>query len=709
MTPRARTWILLLLAACWSLPRAAARLDPADPRLAGGARAQADGVPTTWLGLPPSPWDDADRKGRVASALGYESWAPDPTRDPDSSGYDARHVSLEVEPLFAIEGLAGRVTWWLTITDPAIASLDFDLTQPMNVTMALIEDEPAAFVHENDRLRLMLPYSMQAGQIVRAMVEYSGVPELGFLWGFDYREHDGVPIVFTNCEPIAARTWWPCKDRPDDKFTADLSFIVPDTMIATSNGLLVETRALPGNRSMYVWRETNPITTYLVSLTATNFTEFAGTYTSLDGTRRMPLTYYAYPEHLPEAMSRWAFTPEAIGCFAGLFGEYPFLNEKYGMVEYPWAGAMEHQTLTSMGDYFQVTPDPTDWVVVHELAHQWWGDLVTCGTWRDIWLNEGFATYCEALWAESRGGPDSLRAAMLAKYADHFPGACYDPTFLFNATVYRKGAWVLHMLRHVIGDEDFFAALRLYAQRFAYGNAVTEDLRAVFEEVSGQPLDWFFAEWVYGIGQPSYRVRWNPVGSTPGDSTFVLIEIGQSTTGPECFKMPLDAVFSLQGGSEFATVLLDSLAQQEFLVRVPGRPVDLAVDPGRWVLGKVLFVAGPMSVEDHPPAPRSGMRLGAARPNPTRGETWIPVELAGGGLGIATSPDLAPAVLITDATGRLIRRLAVRELAEGRGLAHWDGRGESGDPAPAGVYFARPAATALETPAESRVRILRIH
>ncbi len=680
MNRAARTGLLLFAVVVLS-PPAGARLDPADARLPG---------------------DDADRKGAIAAALGWDAWAPRENWDPDSSGYDALHVDLEVEPQFAIEGLAGDVAWELEITDPAIIALDFDLTSSLDVALALVDDEPAPFVHADDRLRLTLPYPVQAGQIVQARVVYSGVPELGFLWGFDYREHDGVPIVFTNCEPIAARTWWPCKDRPDDKFTADLSFIVPDTMIAASNGVLIERRPLAGNRMRYAWREMHPITTYLVSLTATNFVEFADTYTALDGVTQMPLAHFAYPEHLGAAMTRWAFTPQAIHHLATLFGEYPFLDEKYGMVEYPWAGAMEHQTLTSMGDYFQVSPDPTDWVIVHELAHQWWGDLVTCGTWRDIWLNEGFATYCEALWAEAQGGPDSLRAIMLAKYSDHFPGSCYDPTFLFNSTVYRKGAWVMHMLRHVAGDEDFFAALRLYAARYAYGNAVTEDLQAVFEEVVGSPLDWFFGQWVYGAGQPSYRVRWNPLATPAADSSLVLIDVWQSTTGPTHFKMPLDAVFALEGGGEFATVLWDSLPEQQFVVAVPGAVADLEIDPMNWVLGRVLFVAGPMAVDERPQEARSGLRLGAPRPNPTRGETWIPFEPAG---------ELqAPGLRVVDALGRVVRRLPSQSPAASRssypGLVHWDGRDEGGTPAPAGIYFVGPDADGLCATGETLARIV---
>ncbi len=698
MMARARVGLVLWLAVVLGAVRAPARLEPTDPRLPG--------LPAAWHGLPISPWDDADRKGAAATALGWDAWAPREFWDPDSSGYDAAHVSLEVEPLFAIEGLIGRAAWSLEITDPAIQSLDFDLASSLTVTAASIDGEAAGFAHEQDRLRLLLPNPLPAGHLARATIAYHGVPELGFLWGFDFREHDGVPIVFTNCEPIAARTWWPCKDRPDDKFTAELSFIVPDTMIAASNGTLIDTRPLAHGRMRYTWREAYPITTYLVSLTATNFVEFADSYLALDGVTQMPLAHFAYPEHLAEAMSRWAFTPQAITHLAGLFGEYPFLNEKYGMVEYPWAGAMEHQTLTSMGDYFQVTPASTDWVIVHELAHQWWGDLVTCGTWRDIWLNEGFATYCEALWAEAQGGPDSLRAVMLAKSSDHFPGSCYDPDFIFNSTVYRKGAWVLHMLRHVMGDQDFFAALRLYAERFAYGNAVTEDLRGVCEEAFGQPLEWFFRQWVYGTGQPRYRARWDPIAATPGDSTLVAITIWQSTTGPDYFKMPLDARFALAGGGAFSTVLWDSLPEQQFIVAVPGRPLDLAIDPDRWVLGKVLFVAGPMSVEDDAAARGPRPRLGAPRPNPSRGETWIPIELARDPSRALPTGGVTVHVRIADAQGRTIRRLAAGSLAEGRSLVRWDGRDDGGRPVAAGVYSARLEASASSISTGAHVRIL---
>jgi aminopeptidase N len=585
------------------------------------------------------------------------------------------------------------------VTGPPPAVLVFDFSDALPVLWASIDGVPAAFTQADDLLRLRFPAPPAPGDTLEASIAYRGRPEPGFLVGLRFSHHEGVSVVYTNCEPIAARTWWPCKDRPDDKFTADLRFIVPDTLIAASNGTLRETLELPGARRLFHWEERYPIATYLVSLVATDFATFSDTYVAADG-REMPLTYYAFPEDLPRAMQDWAFTPRAIAALAGIFGEYPFLDEKYGMAQFPWAGAMEHQTLTSMGTYFLRLPEPADWVVVHELAHQWWGDLVTCGTWRDIWLNEGFATYAEALWAEHLAGPDSLRAVMQSKKSDHFHGACYDPDFIFNATVYRKGAWALHMLRRVVGNETFFAALRRYAADHAYGAAVTEDLKRAFESQWGHDLDWFFAEWIYGEGQPRYRVRWEPVAAEAPAGARARIEIVQESTGPDLFKMPLDALFLLRGGGEFRTVLWDSLAEQVFTVEVPAMPESLAIDPDGWVLGEVLYVAEPGATGEPSASHRAGLALGAAAPNPSSASFRIPLR--------CEAPPTSGAWLsICDAAGRLVRRLGPSPAAGGGWAFVWDGRDARGREAPAGIYLGR-LETAAPAARVDRVRILRM-
>ncbi len=678
---------------------------------AHASRQHGDAPQGDWDGLAHARLEPPFFKAQWAREHGWGAWAPRDNWDPDSTGYDALHVDLLVEPLIAEEAIDGRVAWTVLITEAEVTSLRFDFLENLEITAATIGGLPVPFTRGNEQLALHLPACPSPGDTIRAEIAYNGQPELGFIWGFDFRYHNGVPIAYTNCEPLASHTWWPCKDRPDDKFTADLSFIVPDTLIAVSNGILVETLTLEGNRTLYHWRERYPITPYLVSLVATNFATFEDTYVGLTGTE-MPLTYYAYPEDLERAMQDWAFTPQAITFFAQTFGEYPFIDEKYGMAEYPWSGAMEHQTVTSMGAYFLQLPEASDWVVVHELAHQWWGDWVTCGTWRDIWLNEGFAVYCEALWAEHLGGPDSLRSVMMKKASDHFPGSVYDPNFIFNSTVYRKGAWVLHMLRGVMGDEAFFEALRIYGSRHAYDSAVTEDLQAVLEEVYGQPLDWFFEPWVYGEGQPRYRVVWDILAYSITGPCTVLIDINQETTGPDYFKMPLDARFVLEGGEEFWTVLWDSLPDQQFLVTVPAVPESLQIDPLDWVLGPVLFVAGPGSASvdgsDHFGEPMGlDVTLGAPRPNPMHLLTAIPVRLSpSAAVDPTTSPDCLE-LGIYDATGRLVRLLEITPGPSPEcGLFLWDGQSARGDRAGAGVYFVRLRGAGLLTPQAQSKRLL---
>jgi hypothetical protein len=642
---------------------------------------------------------------KEAWARAHQGAGGEPARDSglDRNGYDALHVDLTVEPHIAETSIDGRARWRLAILDPPPDAIVFDCRDNLEVLAASLDGLPVVFTHEQDRLRLVPPASLGPGDTLEAAIEYRGHIGPGHQFGFKFSDHDGIPVVYTHCEPNDAPTWWPCKDRPDDKFTADLRFIVPDTLIAASNGLLAEVQDLPEGRRLYRWVERYPITTYLVSLVATDFATFEDTYTASDG-RTMPLTYFAFPPDLPRAMQDWAFTPQAIAALAERFGEYPFLDEKYGMAEFPWSGGMEHQTLTSMGRYFLHLPEPADWVVVHELAHQWWGDWVTCGTWRDIWLNEGFATYCEALWAEHLGGPDSLRASMRAKRADRFSGACYDPTFLFNSTVYRKGAWVLHMLRHVVGDAAFFGALRQYGADHAYGSAVTADLQRAFEEAWGGDLDWFFGPWVFGEGQPRYRVYWEPIDGDATGATRVRVEIGQETTGPEYFTMPLDARFWLADGTVFDTVLWDSLSLQQFTVALPAPPESLAIDPDEWVLGKVWFVAEPSAIAEADAtfgAPR--ILLGAPTPNPSASLALVPLRFH----GMTRVEAARVALVIFDAAGRSVRRLPPKEAADGRLVFAWDGRDRSGREIPPGVYFARLGA-GRGAPAGASVRILRV-
>ncbi len=630
--------------------------------------------------------------------------------DPRYALYDLRHVDLRIALHFDDQSIAGSAAFDIVSAQAGVDTILLDLVDTLRVTQVLFESRPIPFVHRDRLLVLNLDRPLALGQQARLEVSYEGTPvrdgPQGLLFEFHpgHGHPDSAPVASTLSEPNSAPAWWPCKDIPWDKYTIDTWLTVPDSMKAASNGRLVDVVPAPDGRAVWHWQESYPIATYLVSLAVTNYVAWSDTYVSpLDG-RTMPVLYYAYPEDEAGARTGWARTPEMIATFASIFGEYPFIGEKYGMAEFGWGGAMENQTMTSFGGYllgYEV--EGTERIVAHELAHQWWGDLISPATWDDIWLNEGFATYSEAIWKEHLGG----RAAYLAhmRYLERdeasYPGTVYDPDDTFNTTVYYKGAWVLHMLRHVLGDEAFFRGMNEYRSEFAYGVATTAQFRAVMERASGLDLGAFFDSWVYRTGRPSYEVVWS-WSSWDAGPALLNVEIRQTQAAP-VFQMPLDLVLTY-GGAPPETLTVDSGSRnQKFSFLLSRIPQDLALDPEGWVLKNVRYVRGPTG-SDEPPLAQVP-HLAPAWPNPSAG----PVHLLL--LGPA-SPDgatpgtlrAAPEVWIADAAGRKVARLAAAAGAVPGAVPYlWDGRTGAGSPAPLGVYWA--VAPDAHVPPQKIVRV----
>jgi aminopeptidase N len=308
------------------------------------------------------------------------------------------------------------------------------------------------------------------------------------------------------------------------------------------------------------------------------------------------------------------------------FGPYPF--DKYGMtVVVPFAfGGMEHQTLTTM--HRMLKTDTA--VVVHELAHQWWGDLVTCGAWEDIWLNEGFASYSEALWEESRGGVARLDAYLNTAFDEFnnasWEGAIYAPEAqgydLFCSAVYTKAAWVMHTLRGVLGDSLFFRSLLAYRARFAEGNATTEEFRGVVDSVAGRDLRWFFQQWIYGRGWPEYACGWN----WRSDTLRVTIAQEQRADFWPVFVMPIQLRVSSARGDTVLTVL-NSLRTQEFVLPLDRPPDSLSFDPFNRILKRLT---GPVRGSRVDPVARSFV-LEQNYPNPFNPVTVIRFEVPSAG------------------------------------------------------------------------------
>jgi len=301
--------------------------------------------------------------------------------------------------------------------------------------------------------------------------------------------------------------------------------------------------------------------------------------------------------------------PSMLAAYQPIYGLYPWVNEKYGVYQFPFSGGMEHQTNTGQGVF-------DEYVTAHELGHQWWGDNVTCRTWNDIWLNEGFATYTEALWSERKPGSAGL-PALFSAMASRKPNNsaiggtvyCDDVTNLnriFDGNLtYNKGAWVLHMVRKVLGDATFFNCLAVYRATFERGAATTDDFIAVCESVSGRDLHWFFNKWVYSPGWPSYEYAYQ--ATTINNKFYVRLYLRQSqNTTYGTFTMPIDLRMNRSGGSSTVTLWNDAITEY-YVIPVTAPVVSVVLDEFNWILNgsktAVAYVPGPPKIVEMYPTP----------------------------------------------------------------------------------------------------------
>lgn len=499
--------------------------------------------------------------------------------------FDAIYYGLDLKINVSTEIIYGAVTMQAKSKVTNLNTVALDLYDNMTVDSIKMETTNLSYTHSADLINITLDRTYTLDESFLLTVYYHGHPVEGGFQAFDFSYHGSpsMPIISSLSEPYFARTWWPCKDHPSDKAdSADINVTIPSNLIVASNGVLKTVIDNGDGTKTYKWHESYPITTYLVSVAITNYQIFSDYY-HYSPTDSMEVRYFVYPEYYSEAVANYGITVGAIEFFAQTFGEYPFVTEKYGMAHFPWGGGMEHQTCTSLLYSWY-----DSYVIVHELSHQWWGDYITCGSWHHIWLNEGFATYCEALYYEHLYGTSYYHSYMNnLEYAGG--GTIYvqdttDVYEIFSGLVYDKGGWVLHMLRHVVGDSDFFEILRSYYAdpRFANKSALTEDFQEVCESVSGMDLDWFFQEWIYGTYRPNYRVSW--MYENLGGAYRVYLHIDQiQTTPPQIFTMPIDVtITTAQSNTTF--VVFNNQRSQDFQFDLSSQPTALALDKDKWIL-----------------------------------------------------------------------------------------------------------------------------
>ena len=493
----------------------------------------------------------------------------------NQDAWDARTYDLALTFTPASSNVAGTVTMRATVTNGPITSVDLDLSAVLVVDGVSAAGAASTFGRSGDLVTVNLPRAYATGETFDVSVTYHGNPAASGYFGFN--TVNARQLIWSLSEAYGARTWWPCKDQPADKAdSVDVHFTVPLGLTTVSNGTLLSTTSNATTVTTH-WRERHPIATYLVSIASYPYTLTSDTYRPAPADS-MPLRFWNYPESVAGYSAVQAKVKDMLAAFAVRFGEYPFFSEKYGHAQFQFSGGMEHQTVTSLGS-------ANEFVVAHELMHQWWGDMITCRDFGHIWLNEGFATYGEALWAESQGGAAAYKADMDANRF-YGPGSVFvtdaaNETRVFDSNLsYSKGGYVLHMLRHVLGDSTFFRAMRRYRQDMQYRSATTEDFRASVEAESGRNLSAFFQQWIYGEYFPRYRASWSAAPAAGGFDVTVTLRQTQSW---QLFTMPVDLTVTYAGGEQ-TFVAQDSLASQTFVFHVPGAPSDVVVDRDGWIL-----------------------------------------------------------------------------------------------------------------------------
>jgi len=498
--------------------------------------------------------------------------------------YDIIYYDIHWQVDMVGRSISGSVGTYGRSNLSGLDSVIVNLTDSLTVDSIIGPSGNLTFVHASGNITVYLDRSYSAGEVFGFTVVYHGVPPHSEGRGLWFSSNGDYPVLQNLSEPYLSYLWWPCNDLTADKADSiDVRITVDAELFATSNGLLISNvNNGDGTRTLH-WQSHYPISTYLVCLAVGKYTSWTDYYV-YSSTDSMPIINYAFADQSAVSQAIFQYTASALDLFVELYGEYPFLLEKYGHTQTFGNLGMEHQTNTFM----IFTTDYTESVVIHELAHQWWGDLVTCGSWHDIWLNEGFATYSEALYAEALYGFTYYQNYMQAlDYFDSGPVYSYDTTQvwpgIFNNRVYVKGAWVLHMLRHELGDSLFFASLQTYLQTYAYSTALTGDFQAVCETVSGQNLEPFFQQWIYGVGRPDFRHAYfcepNPAG---GWDTYIILRQVQ-TIGPQVFYAKVDVNLRTATGYELFA-LNDSLVEQYFVVHTENEVTRMEIDPNGWLL-----------------------------------------------------------------------------------------------------------------------------
>jgi aminopeptidase N len=507
--------------------------------------------------------------------------------------YDVNYYKLDLNMTNTSTTLSGYSEMKATALVP-IDTVLYELFSTLSISSVSLNGVNVPFTRTNSAVKIGVNYP--AGTIFTVRTNYSGTPptaQTNPLGGSGMSNATspswGNEVVWSLSEPFCAYEWWPCKQSLTDKAdSCDVNITVPNSCKAGSNGILTQVVDLGNGTSRYVWKHRHPIDYYLISVAVAEYVEY-NVYANPQGAQAPILIQnfiYNNPQTLPNFQADINETADFLELFYGLYGPYPFEDEKYGHCMAPFSGGMEHQTMTTQGFF-----NPT--LTAHELGHQWWGDYVTCASWCDIWVNEGFASYSEQLMLENLyPGQEIQNMQSVHNNVMSQPGGSVwvldslNESRIFSGRLtYDKGAAIIHTMRYMVNNDNLFLSiLQNFLSNKAFGTAFGVDVRDAFTAASGIDFTAFFDEWYFGEGFPTYSVQWKQVGND------ALVQISHTSSMPNVtptFTNPIDLKFVRPGNAD--TTIRFNITGNSNLFQINGIGTinnSITIDPNNWVLNQ---------------------------------------------------------------------------------------------------------------------------
>ncbi|MFP3831865.1 M1 family aminopeptidase [Chryseobacterium sp. SIMBA_028] len=486
--------------------------------------------------------------------------------NPNTLNYDLRYQRMDVSLNPAVKNISGSVTSHFK-PNQNMGSIYFDFTNLLSVSQVQYHGNSIPFQQlPSKEIKIDFPAAIAANTLDSLTIHYAGTPDPYYNTVMTGTQ-GGTPVFSTLNEPYGAQDWFPTKQSLNDKIErVDFKITTPSQYNVAANGKLMSETNLPAtSQKLTFWRTMYPTPAYLIALGITNYTKLNSTI----GNPPFPFVNYVYPGTAgnPTLVSNIEWTKQIMEVYETYFGLYPFRDEKYGHMEYLNGGGMEHQTMSSMSGWGKG-------LIAHELAHQWFGDKVTCGAWNDIWLNEGFATFGEHVTNEKLLMTNAEFMNYLANQTSYITGTAGGTVYVPDASLtnvnrifdsrlsYAKGGYVLRMLKWILGDTAFYQAIRDYHGRpaLAYNYVRTSDFNASLLQSTGKDFTGFFNDWVYGEGYPTYNIKWRQLGNQ------VLFNVSQTQSMPSVsfFELPLPIKVTGTGGQTTYLVLNNTSNNQNF-------------------------------------------------------------------------------------------------------------------------------------------------